>query len=201
MDPLDEALVGINASSSYEPPRLPDYMVESHWYAIYTCANHEKRVAAECLRRGVDHFMPLYSSVRRWRDRRVNLELPLFPSYVFAHLALRDRLSVLQIPGVVRFLGFAGRPAALPDEEMRILRDGLSQRLNAEPHPFLTIGRRVRIVRGLFAGLEGFLKQKKGRSRVVVSLELIQQSISLEVDVTDIQPVLQSAEKCGSSSY
>ena len=165
----------------------PDHYLEQHWYAVYTCANHEKRVAAEIEARDVEHFLPVYSSVRRWKDRRVSLQLPLFPGYVFVRLALRDRLRVLQIPSVVRFVGFNGEPAALADEEMDTLRSGLLQTLRAEPHPFLTVGRRVRITGGPFAGLEGILKRKKGNLRVVVSLDLIQRSIIADVDLADIE--------------
>src|SRR5690348_11623764 len=153
------------------PDLLPDSFLEPRWYAAYTCAQHEKRVAAELGMREVEHFLPLYSSVRRWKDRRVTLELPLFPGYVFVRLALRDKLRVVQIPSVVRLVGFNGLPTALPDSEMEIMRTGLSQTLRAEPHPFLTVGRRVRITGGPFAGLEGILKRKKGNLRVVVSLE------------------------------
>jgi len=160
-----------------------------HWYAIYTCANHEKRVSGELTARSVEHFLPLYTSVRRWKDRRVQLELPLFPGYVFVRLALCDRLHVVQIPSVVRLVGFGGLPAALPDTEMEILRAGFGQSLRAEPHSFLTIGRRVRIGAGPFAGLEGVLKRKKGRLRVVVSLELIQRSVAVDVDAADVRPV------------
>src|SRR5437899_2530661 len=126
----------------------PARWAEQHWYAAYTCAQHEKRVAAELEMREVEHFLPLYSSVRRWKDRRVTLDLPLFPGYVFARLALRDRLHVLQIPSVVRLVGFNGQPTVLPDTEMEIMRSRLSQSLRAEPHPFLTVGRRVRITGG-----------------------------------------------------
>src|SRR5467141_5093970 len=152
-------------------------MSQARWYAAYTCANHEKHVAAELEAREVEHFLPLYSSVRRWKDRRVQLELPLFPGYVFVRLALCDRLRVVQIPSVVRLVGFGGLPTALPDKEMEILRGGLSQSLRMEPHPFLTVGRRVRITGGPFAGLEGILKKKKGSLRAVVSLNLIQRSV------------------------
>ena len=162
---------------------------EQHWYAAYTCAQHEKRVAAELGMREVEHFLPLYSSVRRWKDRRVQLELPLFPGYVFVRLALRERLRVLQIPSVVRLVGFSGLPTALPDEEMEILRWGICQSLRAEPHPFLTVGRRVRITGGPFAGLEGVLKRMKGNLRVVVSLELIQRSLAVDVDAADVRPL------------
>lgn len=159
------------------------------WYAAYTCANREKRVASELQARAVDHFLPLYSSVRRWKDRRVTLDLPLFPGYIFVRLALRDRQRVVQIPSVVRLVGFNGLPAALPDTEMEIMRSGLSGRLRAEPHPFLTIGRRVRIAGGPFAGLEGVLKRGRNNLRVVVSLDLIQRSVAVEVDAADIRPI------------
>lgn len=163
--------------------------VEPHWYAAYTCANHEKPVAAELNARDVEHFLPLYSSVRRWKDRRVRLDLPLFPGYIFVRLALVDRLQVLQIPRVVRLVGFSGVPASLPDEQVEILRAGLADQLHAEPHPFLTVGRRVSIVRGPLAGLEGVLLRKKGNFRFVLSVDLIQRSLSVDVDVADVQPL------------
>src|SRR6266446_9773930 len=146
---------------NFEVLALPDSFIEQHWYAAYTCAQHEKRVAAELGVRKVEHFLPLYSSVRRWKDRRMQLEMPLFPGYVFVRLALRDRLRVVQIPSVVRLVGFSGLPAALPDTVMEILRSGLSQSPRVQPHPFLTAGRHVRITGGPFAGLEGVLRRKK----------------------------------------
>jgi len=170
---------------------LPGGREEEHWYAAYTRAQHEKTVAAELGMREVEHFLPLYSSVRRWKDRRVTLESPLFPGYVFVRLALRERLRVVQIPSVVRLVGFNGLPTALPDTEMEIIRSGLSQSLRAEPHPFLTIGRRVRMTGGPFAGLEGVLTRKKGNLRVVVSLKLIQRSVVVDVDAADVEALLQ----------
>jgi len=166
--------------------------VEPHWYAAYTCANHEKTVAAELCARGVEHFLPLYGSVRRWKDRRVRLDLPLFPGYVFVRLVLAERLRVLQIPRVVRLVGFSGIPASLPDEQVEILRAGLAEQLHAQPHPFLTVGRRVSIVRGPLAGLEGVLLRKKGNFRFVLSVDLIQRSLSVDVDAADVQPLGES---------
>lgn len=167
---------------------LPAEYLEPRWYAAYSYANHEKRVAEQLAQRSVEHFLPLYESVRRWKDRRVRLELPLFPGYVFVHLALRDRLRVLQIPSVVRLVGFGGLPAALPDEQVEILRAGLAGQLRAEPHPLLTVGRRVRIVRGPLAGLAGILQRKKSNFRFVLSVELIQRAIAVDVDAADVQP-------------
>ncbi len=171
---------------------MPAVHLEQHWYAAYTRAQHEKRVAEQLDERGVEHFLPLYASVRRWKDRRVRLDLPLFPGYVFVRLAMFARLRVLQIPSVVCLVGFGGLLAALPDEDVEILRAGLVDPLRAEPHPFLTVGRRVRIICGPFAGLEGVLKRKKGNLRVVVSLDLIQRAFVVDVDAADVQPVSES---------
>jgi len=164
-----------------------DANVQARWYAAYTRANHERRVADQLLDRGVENFLPQYESVRKWKDRRVRLQMPLFAGYVFVHLALQNRLKVLQVPGVAYLVGFGGLPTALPETEMEIMRSGLSQGLRAEPHPFLSVGRRVRITSGPFTGLEGILKQRKNNLRVVVSLELIQRAVAVDVDAADVE--------------
>jgi transcription antitermination factor NusG len=178
-----------DASTLLDDPELAVYP-QSHWYATYTRANHERCVADQFASRGVEHFLPQYESVRKWKDRRVRLQLPLFPGYVFVRLAPHDRLRILQIPSVVRVVSFNGSPTPIPDEEINILRAGLSRSAGAQPHPFLTVGRRVRIARGPFAGLEGILKRKKGNLRVIVSLELIQRSVAVDVDSPDVIPLI-----------
>src|SRR5712664_2211871 len=127
-------------SRSGHPETLQSFH-ELLWYAAYTSANHEKRVAEQLGVRSVEHFVPLYESVRRWKDRKVRLQLPLFPGYVFVRLALHDRLRVLQVPGVARLVGFNGLPCALPDSEIEAMKTGLASGLRAEPHPFLNVGR------------------------------------------------------------
>jgi transcription antitermination factor NusG len=161
---------------------------QAFWYAAYTSANHEKKAAAEISRRGVESFLPLYHTVRRWSDRRVHLDLPLFPGYVFVRLPINERRRVLEVPGVATLVGFGGTPAALPDEQIEALRTGLSHQLRAEPHPFLTAGRRVRVRTGPFAGIEGVIVRRKNRLRLVVSLELIQRSLAVDVDAADVEP-------------
>ncbi len=168
---------------------LPASFLNPHWYAAHTCANHENRVSEQLAAREVEYFLPVYRSVRRWRDRRVELELPLFPGYVFVRLALRDRLRVLQIPSVARLVGFGGSPAALPDEEMEILRAGLDSRLAAEPHPYLKEGRKVRVRSGPLAGMGGILLRRRGKARFVVSMELIVKSMAVEMDEADLEAV------------
>ena len=137
--------------------------------------------------REIEHFLPLYSSLRRWKDRRVQLESPLFPGYVFVRLALNDRLRVLQIPSVVRFVGFGGQATALPDDEMQRLRTGLTGMLHAEPCAYLQTGCRVRLKSGPLQGLEGILMKKKAGYRFVVSLKLIQRSVAVEIDAADVE--------------
>jgi len=159
----------------------------SPWFAVYTCANHEKRVAAHLTARGVEHFLPLYRSRRVWKDRRVFLDLPLFPGYLFARFALTARLRVLDVPGVVRLVGFNGQPYPLAESDVETLRTGIRSALRIEPHPYLTAGSRVRVARGPLAGMHGILVRRKNICRVVLSLELIARSAAVEVDAADIE--------------
>jgi transcription termination/antitermination protein NusG len=165
-----------------------DGTAEGSWYALYTCPRHEKRVAEQIKQRRISCFLPLYRSVRRWKDRRKELELALFPGYVFVRMALKDRLRVLQMASVVRFVSFNGHPVPLPDSEMESLMSGLSRGVHAEPHPYLKVGRTVRIRYGPMAGARGILVRRKDKFRVVLSLDLIMRSVAVEVDESDIEP-------------
>src|SRR5271166_3029022 len=98
-----------------------------NWYALYTCSRHEKCVAQQIEQRSISCFLPLYRSIRRWKDRRKEMELALFPGYVFVRMALRDRLRVLELPSVVRLVSFNGQPAVLPEAEIEQLRQRLSR--------------------------------------------------------------------------
>jgi transcription antitermination factor NusG len=188
------SLLNTNVTTSMPPSSLGDAMLsapqqEPRWYAVYTCANHERCTADQFRSRGIDHFLPQYESVRKWKDRKVRLSLPLFPGYVFVHLALQDRLSVLQVAGVVRLVGFNGQPTAVPAEDVARIREFLSQGFRAEPHPFLQIGRRVRVHSGPLAGMEGIILRRKSRTRLVISFELIQRAMAVEVGEEGLRPV------------
>lgn len=160
-----------------------------NWYALYTCPRHEKCVAHQIEQRSISCFLPLYRSVRRWKDRRKELELALFPGYVFVRIGLQDRLRVLQLPSAVRLVSFNGQPAALPDAEIEHLRERLARGACLEPHPYLRVGRRVRVCGGPMAGLEGIIVRRKERCRVVFSVDLIMRSVAVEVDESDVEPV------------
>jgi transcription antitermination factor NusG len=176
-------------TSSVERCDLAVMQVEPHWYAVYTRAQHEKSVAQQMEERAIERFLPLYEALHRWKDRRKRVQLALFPGYVFARLALRYRLELLQIPGVVRLVGFNGMPVALAEEEVESLRHALIDGVRAEPHPYLRVGRRVRITDGPLTGREGILKRWKGDLRVVLSTELIQRSILVDIDASSVVPV------------
>jgi transcription antitermination factor NusG len=178
--------LGVNATGN---GILPSEHVELRWYAAYTSANHEKRVAQQFSQRSVEHFLPLYASVRKWKDRRIKLDLPLFPGYVFVQMDLRNRLRVLQIPGVASLVGFGGTPVALPEREIEALRTSLGNGIHAEPHPFLTVGRRVRVKGGPLAGLDGIVIRRKNRLRLVISLDLIQRAAMVEVEAADLEGI------------
>jgi transcription antitermination factor NusG len=183
---FDLALASTSRSFLYVPDLAAEYD-EAHWYAAHTRANHEKRLAEHLAERSVEHFLPLYECVRRWKDRRVTLQLPLFPGYILVRLPLRERLRVLQIPGIARLVGFNGNPVPLPDAEIDALRQKLNRQVHAEPHPYLQVGRRVRVRTGPLEGFEGILVRRKQKYRIVVSIDLIMRSIAAEVDIADVE--------------
>jgi transcription antitermination factor NusG len=179
------------AKIANHPRELPSPLAkyrEALWYAVYTSANHEKRVAEQLGVRNVPHFLPLYKSVRQWKDRRVELKVPLFPGYLFARIALLDRLCVQQVPGVVQLVGFGGMPTALPEGQIDVLRAALESGVRAEPHPFLRSGRYTRIKAGPLAGLQGILVRRKNQARFVLSVELIQRSVLIEIEEAHLEP-------------
>ena len=182
---LDKMTSAMYAATVTERPTLRGLL---RWHAIYTCSRHEKSVSRQLREKQIDCFLPLYRSVRRWKDRRKELELPLFPGYVFVHIDDEDRLRVLQSPGVTYFVSCGGRPAVIEDRELESLRSGVMNGACAEPHPYLKVGRRVRVKHGPMAGMEGILVRKKDRYRVVISIEIIMRSVAVEVDEADVEP-------------
>ncbi len=163
-------------------------VLRANWFAVYTNSHHEKRVALQLAEREIESFLPLYSARHRWRNRcERTVALPLFPNYVFVHIAARERVRVLEVPGVLSLVGVGRTPAALPDFEIEALRGGVGRR-KIEPHPYLVVGERVRIKAGPMTGMEGVLVRKKNHFRVVLALDAIMQSVAVEVDADDLEP-------------
>lgn len=162
---------------------------ETHWYALYTSPRHEKVVARQLNDRCVQNFLPLYRTWHRWKDRRKQVELALFPGYVFVRIEEQNKLHVLKTPGAVNLVSFNGKPAALPESEIEALRSALDHEVCAEPCPYLRVGRKVRVVRGPMAGAEGILTRKRDKYRVVISVEVLMRSVALEIDGADLEAV------------
>jgi transcription antitermination factor NusG len=162
------------------------------WFAAYTKPHHEKRVAEHLELRNVALFCPLYHSARRWNNGcRVTLELPLFPGYVFVRIPAAQRARVLELSGVVSIVSTSCGPTPLADDDIERLRSGL-RLVNAEPHPFLTVGEKVRIWRGPLAGLSGVVAHLKNKFRVVLTLDMIMRSVAVEVAAEDVQQVFKN---------
>jgi transcription antitermination factor NusG len=179
------------------------------WYAGHTAARHEKRVADHFAQRGVEHFLPLYETIHRWNNGRHRVQLPLFPGYIFVRIALQDRLRVLEVPGLVRLVGFNSLPVPLPEADIHNMKEALTRGVLAEPYPYLTVGTRVEIRNGPLQGMTGILLRRQNRCRVVISVDLIMSSMAVEVAASDVVPVRrptlyralnQTARRCSQSS-
>jgi len=168
----------------------PDLRNTPMWFAAVTFPRHEKRVEQHLSNRGVEHYLPIYRSRRKWRNGlKVVLDLPLFAGYIFVRIRRTERLRVLEVPGVLGIVGgTAGQMAPLPEADVEALRSGLHMR-SAEPHPLLMVGQRARIRSGALAGMEGIVVRKMKSLRVVLTMDLIMQSISVEVDGEELEPV------------
>jgi len=167
-------------SAGREPLEFSPYA--PRWYASYTRSRYEKQVARELNQRGVESFLPLYEQIHHWSHDHRKVQLPLFPGYVFVHIPLRNRLCVLQIPGVVRLVSVKGEPAPIDDAEIETLRLALANSAHTEPCPYIKLGQQVRIESGPLQGLCGKVLRKNHHLRVVISIDLLMRSILVDVD-------------------
>lgn len=168
---------------------LAESLVQPYWYAIQTRSRHEKVVRDQLTAKSIPQLLPLWRKRSLWRDRVKIVEVPLFAGYLFGHFALQDRVTILEIPGVARIVGISGRPMPIPDEQIQAVRTLVEHRLPCDPHPYLVEGMRVRIHRGILAGAEGILIAKKQKHRLVISVDLIQQAVAVDVDSMDVEPL------------
>lgn len=168
---------------------LADEQQNMPWWVVYARHQHEKVVADMLASKSFEVFLPLYSSVRRWKDRQKVISMPLFPGYVFVRGDLDRRLQVLTTPGVHMILSRGDEVATVPEEEMQAVRKVVSSDLSTEPHPFLKCGERVRVKAGPLAGVEGILDRKKGCYRLVLSVDAVNKSFAVEVEMSDVEAV------------
>ncbi|MGO9304723.1 MAG: UpxY family transcription antiterminator [Candidatus Korobacteraceae bacterium] len=167
------------------PAALPDGF--PNWYAAFTSPRHEKKVAFHFEQRQIEAFLPLYETIHRWKNRcNANLQLPLFPNYIFVKIDPRERVQVLNVPGVLYLVSAGREPLPVPGNYIAALRDGLRM-YKIEPHPNVDVGDRVRIITGPMSGMEGILVRKKNDVRVVLKMEMIARSMAVEVNVADME--------------
>ncbi len=159
------------------------------WFAVRVRSNQERIAISHLHQRGYQQFAPSFKSERRWSDRKKEIEQFLFPGYIFCRFDPGDRLAVLTSPGVVDLVGFGKTPEPIPDQEIERVRRMVESGLLVTPYPFLNVGQGVLIERGPLTGLEGILVEMKGRLRLVVSINLLQRSVSAEVDRHSVRPV------------
>jgi transcription antitermination factor NusG len=162
---------------------------EFPWWVVYTRHQHEKVVAGALAAKGHEVFLPLYASVRKWKDRRKSITLPLFPCYVFVRGGQDRRLSIVTTPSVHMMLTKGDAPAVVPEDEIAAIRRTLEGRMNIEPHPFLKCGQRVRVKCGALEGVEGILVRVRNLFRLVLSVEILNKSVAVEIDASSVEAV------------
>jgi transcription antitermination factor NusG len=169
-----------------------DEIMNHRWFALQVRALHEKIVALTLREKGHEEFLPLHRVRRRWSDRVKNVEVPLFPGYVFCRLDIERRLPILVTPGVLFLVGIGKTPCPIEDSEIAALQSVVRSGLPAEPWPFLRVGQRVRIEQGSLQGVEGILVNMKKPCRLVVSVTLLQRSVAVEIEQDWVSPIARS---------
>ena len=153
-----------------------------NWYALYTRPRFEKKVDEELRSKGIETYLPLRKVLRQWSDRKKWVEEPLFRSYVFVHIRPTERIRSLRVNGVVRMVGFGGKPSIIPDDQIEAVRRFLDEGYKVEPTDYLIRGDLVEITHGPLMGIRGRLVEIRNAHRFVISIDAIRQSIAVEVD-------------------
>lgn len=164
--------------------------MNAQWYALYTKGRHEKFIHGELAKRRIDSFLPTRKIKRRWSDRTVIMEEPLFKSYLFVLTEAKGMTDVLKTKGAVKFVSVQGRPVAVDERVIMSLKSLVSQELALDPFPYLAVGDRVTVTSGIFKGVEGYVVRKdSAKCRLVVSIAAIMASISVEIDSCQVEKV------------
>lgn len=171
------------------PEDGPGAAAETHWYAIWTRSRHEQVVRTQLDEKHVTNFLPTLTKWSRWRDRRKQIEVPLFPGYVFARFVLSDRLAVLKCSGVVSLVSVNGVPVPVPDHEIEGIRKLVASTLPYDPCPTIKTGTMVEVTHGPLKGVVGRLTRKGTQARLILAVNLIGQGVSVQVDAADVRAV------------
>ncbi len=167
----------------------PEQQASQSWLAAYTRARHESVVVRQFAQKGLDTLLPTYRRLSRWSDRIRKTNAPLFPGYVFVRVTERERQRILQTAGVVSIVCCGGRPVPLSEADIEKLRFCNANPAAVEPHPYLRVGQRVRVKHGPFQGWEGVLVEKKNSTRLVITVDQIMKSVSIDLHGADVEPL------------
>lgn len=162
------------------------------WYAIHVRSRHEFSVLERLTKAGIEAFLPVVEKLSRWKDRKKLVSFPLFAGYLFVHIGKNNEAmhAVLKTTGVVRFIGIIpGEPESIPEDQIISLQKVVENKESLDPYPYLKEGQRVRIKKGALTGVEGLLVQRKGQHILVLSVDLLQQGVSLKIDASDVESI------------
>lgn len=168
---------------------MPEADGTPRWYAVRTRSRHEKLVRDRLAAEGIEHLLPTVMRLSQWKDRKKEIEVPLFSGYCFARFGWPDRLAVQTVSGVVEIIGGGQRPEPIPDAEIDALKSLMASELSYDAHPYLREGMMVEVRRGPLEGVRGILLRKAKRHRLVISIHLIQQAAAVEIDDSEVVPV------------
>jgi transcription antitermination factor NusG len=157
------------------------------WYAVWTRSRHEQVVREQLERKGLEAFLPTITRWSRWRDRKKQVEWPLFPGYCFVRFDPVDRLAILKCTGVVSIVSFDSEIVAIPEHEIESIRTLLESALQFDPCPMIPEGTLVQVTHGPLQGIVGRLVRKGAHARLILSVNLIGQAVSVEVDAADVK--------------
>jgi len=160
----------------------------THWFALRTRSRHEKLVRDQLTNQGIEPLLPTIKRLSQWKDRKKEIEVPLFSGYCFVRFSTEQKLPVLKTIGVVDIVGSGQQPEPIPDEEIAALQTLMTSVLPYDPHPYLHEGMQVEVVRGPLQGVHGILLRKEKRHRLVLGVRLIQQAAAVEIDIKDVVP-------------
>lgn len=162
------------------------------WYAIHVKSRHEFKVLDRLTGIGIKAFLPVVERLSNWKDRKKLVAFPLFPGYMFVHIARNhdNMLSVLKTKSVVRFLGMVpGEPETVPDDQIIRLQRLVESKEELDPYPYLKEGQRVRIKKGPLAAMEGILVERAGKHLLVLSVDILRQGVSLKIDASEVESI------------
>ena len=167
---------------------MPEPSQSTQWFALRTRSRHEKLVRDQLTNQGIEPLLPTIKRLSQWKDRKKEIEVPLFSGYCFVRFSTEQKLPVLKTIGVVDIVGSGQQPEPIPDEEIAALQTLMTSVLPYDPHPYLYEGMMVEVIRGPLQGVHGILLRKEKRHRLVIGVRLIQQAAAVEIDVSDVVP-------------